>query len=891
MKKYLYLIIPAAAVVLCSALLFTSLDNKAFNLFLRALPSLKEDPSVLIVTIDDTAIENVGLFPWTRDIMADAVVFLREMGAETVTFDLSFLDKSPVKVDPKYVQEELPGYLDYGFNQIDETTAQVMDAFASHQINASDAQEYKKQMIDFNKTVRNSLDASISYVTRDVDAYFAKTLKFFGKSYLTLTMVTTKDIGVGKKFDMTNYDLSWLEENAALKNITIKNDSKTITQQGIIPAIPELISKTHGAGFVNAPIDSDGYRRRIELLYKFNNHYYGQLVLVPLLEKMGNPPIEVTNSNITLKNALVNGTKKDIRIPRSQDGSILINWPKKQFTEYNKISAWALIGNNVHEAKFIKNLKAMADSGFFAYWDQGETPLEKYSNAEYLKELLYEGEKPEESVTFDAYRSYRRDFIDTANTFLNGPYEQMILADVAKDDTEVRTFVTDFFKTTREQYALLLTLREKAAKKATGAFCIIGVDATSMTDTGLIVYQDKYPNVGVHATIANMILNQDFLDDSPFIFSLLIAIMLSIGIGISTKKLDTKKSMIVGLAAIVGTVIALLLFFLLTRTYIGIVIPFASGTLTLLTLSALSFLTTIREKSFLRSAFSRYLSPAVINEIIADPSKLNLGGEKREMTAIFTDIKGFSTISEKMDPTDLVQLLNKYLTAMSNIVMDNRGTIDKYEGDAIIAFFGAPIYMNEHATLACRTAIRMKEAEKELNKHILEENMSPSPIFTRIGINTGDMIVGNMGTPNKMDYTIMGHAVNLAARLEGVNKQYNTRGILLSEYTRKQIGDEFLLRRLDRVRVVGINTPLRLYELVTLTAEADDQLLGLTAQWEQGIDLYESKRFKEAKDLFADIAAKDETDTVVPLYIKRCDEFISDPPSHDWDGVFNLIQK
>jgi adenylate cyclase len=176
------------------------------------------------------------------------------------------------------------------------------------------------------------------------------------------------------------------------------------------------------------------------------------------------------------------------------------------------------------------------------------------------------------------------------------------------------------------------------------------------------------------------------------------------------------------------------------------------------------------------TAFSRYLSPVIINELIADPGKLNLGGEKRIMTAMFTDLQGFSSISEQLDPVQVVRLLNRYLTTMSAVIMENMGTIDKYEGDAIIAFFGAPVYREDHAALACRSALGIKKAEQALNAVIISEGLSSAPLFTRIGINTGEMVVGNMGAENKMDYTIMGNAVNLASRLEGVNKQYHPGG-------------------------------------------------------------------------------------------------------------------
>ena len=832
------------------------------------------------------------MFPWTRDIMADAIVFMKEMGAKTVVSDLSYIDKSPVTVDPKYVKDELPGYINYGFKQIDDNIAQVMDAFGARQLKASDAKTYKEQLLGTTKAARNSLDASVAYVTRDVDAYFAKSLRFFGKSYLTLTMISAANITSGPKtYDMSKYDVKWLEEHIALKNVTAKGDTKSPAMIGMNPAIDVLLKQAAGSGFVNSERDADGLRRRVYLLNTWNGKYYGQLSFVPLLDWLGNPSVEVTNSRITLKGAVVDGKKKDIVIPRAQDGSMLIKWPKKQFIDYNLISAWDLIRNNRMEKTFVENLQKAKENGFFSYWDKSESPLDYYTGAQYIRDKLFEQEKAEDGITFESYCEYKANFVKTAGEFLNGPYEQNILADLDANDTATRDFVSGEFKTLRDQYDMLVKIREKAAEKVNGAYCILGTSATSTLDEGIITFQERFPSVGLHAAVANMILSGEFIDDTPAIVSIILALLIALALGFAGKHLDTKQSMLVGIATLGASIVADVLFFMITKRYVGLVIPFSAAAVTFLTLSAINFLTTIREKSFLRSAFSRYLSPAVISEIINDPSKLNLGGEKREMTAIFTDIRGFSTISENLDPSDLVNLLNQYLTGMSNIVLDNRGTIDKYEGDAIIAFFGAPIHMDEHAILACRTAIRMKKAETELNKKIAEQNLSPMPIFTRIGINSGDMIVGNMGTPNKMDYTIMGNAVNLAARLEGVNKQYNTRGILISEHTRGKIYDEFLVRRLDRVRVVGVNTPLRLYELLEETKSAAPDAIERCGKWEGAIDLYEKKDFSAARKIFAEIASADPGDGVATIYVKRCDDFEVLPPPAEWDGVFNLTQK
>jgi class 3 adenylate cyclase len=291
----------------------------------------------------------------------------------------------------------------------------------------------------------------------------------------------------------------------------------------------------------------------------------------------------------------------------------------------------------------------------------------------------------------------------------------------------------------------------------------------------------------------------------------------------------------------------------------------------------------------LQDAFSRYLSPVVVNEIIQDPSKLTLGGEKREMTVFFTDIQGFSTIAEQLEPAQLVGLLNLYLSTMSSIITENLGTIDKYVGDAIVAFFGAPLRQENHAVLACRSALQAKKAERELNKKIAEKQLSPLPLFTRIGINTGPMVVGNMGSENKLNYTVMGAAVNLASRLEGVNKLYRTGGILISEYTMNEIGDEFICRSLDRVRVVGISSPVRIYEITGFREGASAAEIKKAAAWEDALELFEIRQYEKAGEIFSSLAGAD--DETAKIYLDRCRELIAAPPPSDWDGVNNLVQK
>jgi class 3 adenylate cyclase len=292
----------------------------------------------------------------------------------------------------------------------------------------------------------------------------------------------------------------------------------------------------------------------------------------------------------------------------------------------------------------------------------------------------------------------------------------------------------------------------------------------------------------------------------------------------------------------------------------------------------------------LRRAFSTYLSEDVVEEIVSDPTRLQLGGVKRHMTAIFTDIRGFTGIAERLTPEHLVDLLNYYLSTMSDVILEQKGTIDKYEGDAIISFFGAPLELTDHAIRACAAAVVMKRLEADVNKYVMENGISPSPLLTRIGINSGEMVVGNMGTQKKMNYTIISNAVNLAARLEGVNKQYGT-WILATDNTIKETAGWFLTRRLDQIRVVGINEPVRIYEILETMEYSTHEMRQKIDLFHKSLELFESRQWNDAGKGFYKILKQYPDDGPSALYMNRCKQFLKNEPLPDWDGIFNILEK
>lgn len=264
------------------------------------------------------------------------------------------------------------------------------------------------------------------------------------------------------------------------------------------------------------------------------------------------------------------------------------------------------------------------------------------------------------------------------------------------------------------------------------------------------------------------------------------------------------------------------------------------------------------QKEYIKKAFSYYLSDSVLSTILKDPSKLKLGGERKEITVLFSDIAGFTSISEKMAPEDLAKILNNYLTKMTNIVFKYEGVLDKYIGDAVMAFWNAPIADEQHALKACKTALEMQEQSGDFEM--------------RIGINTGDMVVGNMGSQMRFDYSLLGDNVNLGSRLEGTNKEYGTK-ILISESTNKQIANKLITRFIDTVAVKGKEKGVKIYELRSTNYDLN---------FDKARELYEKGEFDKAAKIFAKI--KDDPPSEV--FLKRCQEFVKIPPER-WDGIYH----
>jgi adenylate cyclase len=889
----------AAFLALLVAVGFTaSVESGVYNGFLGLRPDPPRDAHLVLVDVDDQAVSAVGTWPISRSITADGLLLLKEMGAGYSVFDIEYVNTSPRGVNASVLEQTLPAQLTEGIGKLADNTNDIALALKSRRYPLSEAPNLAAEFRKAADAQTKTFVESLKMIVVDNDARLARSASIFGNAFLTVNMQTSPDQTIDPAFKKTAI------EKFALKDVTGKETLKNYVE--ISPVIEPILSSAQGIGFTNVSIDGDGVRRRIDLMKRYGDAVFPQLGFGPFLAFVGHPKVIATPGAFELKGAKYpDGKTYDVTIPRAEDGSVLINWPHSKYVNsFRHLSFYYLYTHEQLYGDLVGNLKARQTWGYLDQYQGGTGLVAQAEALAQLHEDLLSGDAPPEAIA--DYRAGRDAFLKEVGGYLNSNPDQNMLGqlkDVLGQEgltteqrgeyEKIQTDLPDWFAKTRDVYQKLIKIRtdtKGGLGGLEGTICFLGNTNTGSTDLGVTPFESGYANLGTHASVVNMLLVRQFLDDASPWWSWLVGLVGAVALTYFLRGKKPVVSLSVGAGVAVAAIVVFAAIFIATGLYIPVVPMALLVVLTFLGTTGFQFLNTEKEKGFLRSAFSRYLSNEVIKQIIANPDQLQLGGQEKVMTAVFTDIKGFSTISEKMTATELVNLLNQYLTSMSDIILDLGGTIDKYEGDAIIAFFGAPIDLEDHARRACLAAVRMKRVEDQLNQKFLGEQIAPSPLLTRIGINTGRMVVGNMGTNRKMDYTIIGDAVNLAARLEGVNKLYGS-WILMSEDTKNEIGDTIVTRKLDRVRVVGKSVPIRLFQAVEEKGHLPEGMAEVLETYHQALEHFEERRWTAARQGFEACLKLAPEDGPSVRYLKLAQDYEKTPPPESWDGVFKMESK
>ena len=416
-----------------------------------------------------------------------------------------------------------------------------------------------------------------------------------------------------------------------------------------------------------------------------------------------------------------------------------------------------------------------------------------------------------------------------------------------------------------------------------GKLAFIGTSAAGLKDLRATPFTSVYPGVETHATIVDNILTQDFISIPDYAPA--VELFATILAGICITLLVAWARAVWLLLPLAGMAFGMwegsAYMMSSARVYISPLYAYIILAANFAFLTLLKFWREEKQKKFIHGAFSHYLAPAVIKQIYDSPESLSLQGQEKEVTVMFSDVRGFTTMSEKLTPTQVTDLLHDYLTPMTHVITSNMGTLDKFIGDAIMAFWNAPVDVPEHQKKAMNSALQMFEHLKTLNEGFQEK--FGLTIRIGVGLHCGRVRVGNMGSADLFDYTLIGDNVNLTSRLESLTKYYG-QILLVSQAMKEACGDDYAYVEMDCVRVKGKNEPITIYTAMTHEAckakEAD------FSRYEEALALYKAMRFGEAADVFAELKAKGFEEVLCAMYEERCLHLKEEPPGEGWDGVY-----
>ncbi|KQC14493.1 MAG: hypothetical protein APR63_14130 [Desulfuromonas sp. SDB] len=696
------------------------------------------------------------------------------------------------------------------------------------------------------------------------DQSFSRAAEEFGN--LTVAFIFSNEKESQSAPDFSEEDIEKFSVDISWENSEINIDSFS----HIEPPIALFRERVKAMGSVNVHSDVDGLYRRSSLLFKYQHHYYPNLALAVLGTLWNIEKVEISGNHLVI----TEGEQIIHRYPLDKQGQLCLKYYGEMRETYT----------NYTIASIIKSARFFTSGGFIEMYNEYYNYQGLFNAWTVLQQKLNE---ISDSLEFDAQSEF-----DQVNYYLHEIYgfkydslSQMLL-DI--NDQTMKSIKNEEYSTLKDaienferNYIAPSSFKDK--------IIFIAGTAPGLYDRRPNPFNQNDGGVHLHATILNNLMSDDYYYEQ---YSAILIIPLIFLFSILTSLIGSRFKIVQGIIITFLVFISYALTAVIACLFFDLIIDFSAIPvaiiLAFLTGTTADYIHESREKKFIKSAFGQYLSTKVINQLITNPEKLRLGGERRVMTAFFSDIEGFTKVSESITPDQLVQLLNEYLSDMCQIITNHDGIVDKFEGDAIIAFWGAPLDQEDHAVRACQTSLEMQQRMVQLRQKWKEQGKHQ--LKMRIGLNSGPMVVGNLGSNERMDYTIMGDSVNLASRLEGANKFYGTY-TMISEYTYQMSKDFFDFRELDTIKVVGKKEPVTIYELL----QAKNQIVGLIRQginqYHSALTAYRSQDFSEAERLFKDVLNYIPGDPPSQVMIERCHFYIDQPPADNWDGSFELQSK
>ena len=830
-------------------------ELKLYDIRFTVKPPLKEWKRLSFVDIDENSITNIGQFPWPRHFYGTGTEALKQLGSNQCTYDIMFFDHSPSQINT-------------------DTYVGLMQKIESRKPLTHD--EYDSILLDN-------------------DGRFASGLETHGKAILAYTFSSEPlSENMRERLLMPQYreaieifnsrSTVEISEDECLRLKDLEGSDVT----SISYPIPELMKSAHSFGFVNRYTDIDGTVRKVKLVRLLRNRLYFNLALIMLADITGVrlDKIEIyPGDRLVLKGALnpMTHQRGDIIIPIDERGMMYINWAGKAVREetFHLIPYYALLDYNAY---------AFAVHDYFRRIEQsrGQRTLEDLNMKLSKKRRDYGLAKTaeERKALWKTITSLKNNITKVKRSYADTLHDEILSLekDPGLKTDPGRSEEYELMKDDLSAINLVIKLEHDLAD----AITITGLTATGTHDIGTIPLNKEYAGVGVYHNTVNTIVNESFISRAPAMINFLVMLVIALSMGMAIQRMNARTSIITIVLSLIGINAVDIAFFSFFNIWIDQLGTSLALILPSFSIAGIKFLKEENQKRFIKNAFSHYLAPGVIEKIIENPESLVLGGEDRQITIFFSDVARFSTISEKLSPPELVSRLNEYLSEMTDIILGYGGTVDKYEGDAIMAFFGAPQSYDDHAARCCLAAIDQKKRLRELQESW--RNAGKEEFHVRMGMNSGIAVVGNMGSRTRMDYTAMGDSVNLASRLEGANKVYSTYA-LISDSTYQEARNVIEARKLDIVRVVGKKEPILIYELLGKKDSLPRRIYDMLEYFHKGLDLFQKRQWRQSLGQFNKALELVADDGPSLTYQKRCEHYLKKEPPESWDGVYSFTSK
>ncbi len=916
----------AVTVLFSYVAFFKQVEFNILDLRFRHRPPVVASGRLGTIDIDSATIDRAGGWPISRKVYADIIRCLHRYDVSLVTFDMFFPDPGSLAVSPGQMKEavalaEKGGNLDELRRVLSGLRESPDEDFAAALL-ATDFSILAQTFRFIKPEIFPDIER-IEHLTKsaadNMDERTKTAVTMAEKYSVPYVARSGREIGLARAFSVE-------------------------------PPDPALLACARGLGFAQIVQDIDGSARRYPLFMLYNGRLYPSIGLIGVSMLAGVPLAGmsvVQGSHVLLPNARIldvhgRETHADIRIPVDRYLRMMVNWTGDYLDTFDHIPASAIL-NFQAEAVMRECLHSYGDRRSDIVEKGYTEAVQKVLDRRLLGEAeaglmamklmiaqLAESAQSGRSISRDAFLQDSGSDSTETQDMVAGIWDQVSnnarMLEILRRDPDISIagiekalniggkgreellYAVDylrfivkrgkdvekwrplyFFKPVEVSYEGSNRKSVLSPLNLADKILYIGLTASGTHDYGPMPFNTGYPMVGLHVNAVNTILTRQFIHEVPLWVIFLVAMMCSFPVAYLTHRLHPVAG------ACFMVVICAVYFWVGAKAFnsAGIWLPTMPPVVavagTFLAVEIRNILLERREKRKLRNAFSTYVTPSIVNRVLDDPDILRLGGQRRVMTAFFSDVAGFTAISEQSTPESLVAMLNDYLDAMTGIIFRHEGTLDKYQGDGIMAFWNAPVDQADHACRACCAAIDSVNClRKELHPRWRAEG---KPLLSiRIGVNTGSMIVGNMGSKTRMDYTVMGDPVNLAARLESANKEYGTR-VMISEFVLEHVRDRIAVRELDMLRVKGKIKPVRVYEVLARIGEVEKPVSELLDAYNAGLKLYRAGRWKDAMDAFTAAVRLCGDDGPSNMYIRRCRDFLAKPPEPGWDGVWTLATK